>query len=96
MFKKVPVTVSILLLVWSLPAAAQDFKVTLLGTGAPNPIIDRFGPATLVEVGGQILLFDAGRGAALRLHQMDIPLSATCHGCGLSDPLSSRPPGRSA
>ncbi len=70
-------TISLLLLVFSLPASAQDFKVTLLGTGAPNPIIERFGPATLVEVGGQILLFDAGRGAALRLHQMDIPLSAT-------------------
>jgi ribonuclease Z len=69
-------TSALLLFVFSLPAAAQDFKVTLLGTGAPYPRIDRFGPATLVEVGGQELLFDVGRGAALRLQQMDIALSA--------------------
>jgi ribonuclease Z len=61
---------------WSLPLAAQDFKVTLLGTGAPVPRIERFGPATLVEVGGQKLLFDAGRGASQRLFQMNIPLNA--------------------
>jgi len=76
MFKKVPVAASILLLVWSLPLAAQDFKVTLLGTGAPIPRIERFGPATLVEVGGRKLLFDAGRGASQRLFQMNIPLNA--------------------
>ena len=33
--------------------------VTLLGTGAPPPLADRFGPATLVQAGGQALLFDA-------------------------------------
>jgi ribonuclease Z len=60
----------------SLPVAAQDFKVTLLGTGDPIPRIDRFGPATLVEVGGQELLFDVGRGATQRLVQMNIALSA--------------------
>ncbi|QBQ07040.1 MBL fold metallo-hydrolase [Sporosarcina pasteurii] len=31
--------------------------------------MERFGPATLVEVGEEKLLFDAGRGAALRLSQ---------------------------
>ena len=30
---------------------AQDFKVTLLGTGVPFPATDRFGAATLVEAG---------------------------------------------
>jgi ribonuclease Z len=60
----------------SLPVAAQDFKVTLLGTGDPIPRIDRFGPATLVEVGGQELLFDVGRGTTQRLVQMNIALSA--------------------
>jgi ribonuclease Z len=74
--KKATVTVSLLLLLCSLPVAAEDFKVTLLGTGAPKPSFDRFGPATLVEVGGQELLFDAGRGAAIRLYQIDVPLSA--------------------
>ena len=53
----------------------SDFRVTLLGTGTPAPRIDRFGPATLVEVGGQTLLFDAGRGVTMRLWQLKIPLS---------------------
>ena len=76
MTRSTAATIALLLLIVSLPVAAQDFKVTLLGTGVPNPEIDRFGPATLVEVGGQELLFDVGRGATMRLHQMDIPLSA--------------------
>ena len=69
-------TTVLLLLMLSLPVAAQDFKVTLLGTGDPIPRIDRFGPATLVEVGGQELLFDVGRGATQRLVQLNIALSA--------------------
>jgi ribonuclease Z len=56
-------------------AAPGDFRVTLLGTGIPVPAPDRFGPATLVEVGDQKLLFDAGRGATIRLYQLRIPLS---------------------
>ena len=32
--------------------------MTLLGTGTPNPGLDRLGPSTLVEVGGKRLLFD--------------------------------------
>ena len=51
-----------------------DFKVTLLGTGVPIPSPDRFGPATLIEAGDQKLLIDAGRGAAIRLYQLAIPL----------------------
>jgi ribonuclease Z len=51
-----------------------DFRVTLLGTGTPIPVPDRFGPATLVEAGDQKLLFDAGRGASIRLHQLGIPI----------------------
>jgi ribonuclease Z len=51
-----------------------DFKVTLLGTGVPTPSPDRFGPSTLIEAGDQKLLIDAGRGAAIRLYQLDIPL----------------------
>jgi ribonuclease Z len=65
-----------LFLALAMPANAQDFKVTLLGTGDPIPRTDRFGPATLVEVGGQELLFDVGRGATQRLVQMNIALSA--------------------
>ena len=50
--------------------------VTLLGTGAPPPLADRFGPATLVQAGGQTLLFDAGRGSTIRLWQLAVPGSA--------------------
>ncbi len=55
-------------------AQPQTLKVTLLGTGAPRPDITRFGPATLVEAGGQRLVFDAGRGVSQRLWQLKIPL----------------------
>jgi len=56
--------------------ASQDlFRVTLLGTGAPPPSVERFGPSTLVEVGRQKFIFDAGRGAMQRLHQLGIPFA---------------------
>jgi ribonuclease Z len=63
-------------LMLAIPAIAQapPMRVVLLGTGRPAPAIDRFGPATLVEAGGQRLLFDAGRGASQRLWQLRIPL----------------------
>src|SRR5688500_586688 len=51
-----------------------DFKVTLLGTGTPIPRPDRFGPSTLIEAGDQKLLIDAGRGAAIRLYQLGVPI----------------------
>lgn len=57
-----------------LNATAQSIKVTLLGTGTLTPSLDRFGPSTLVEAGGQKLLFDCGRGASQRLWQLKIPL----------------------
>ncbi|MDP4247517.1 MAG: MBL fold metallo-hydrolase [Bacteroidota bacterium] len=47
--------------------------MTLLGTGDPQPILDRFGPSILVQAGGQSLLFDAGRGCLQRLRQIDLP-----------------------
>lgn len=47
----------------------QDIKVTLLGTGAPPPVMHRFGPSILIEAGGQKYLVDAGRGALQRLAQ---------------------------
>jgi len=51
------------------------FRVTLLGTGAPPPVLDRFGPSTLVEAGKEKFIFDAGRGAMQRLHQLVIPFA---------------------
>src|SRR5215472_17418330 len=57
------------------PAGAEPvIKVTLLGTASPSPRADRFGPSTLVEAGGQKLLFDAGRGAPIRLWQLRVPM----------------------
>jgi ribonuclease Z len=53
---------------------ASDFRVTLLGTGVPIPSPDRFGPSTLVEAGDQKFLIDAGRGAAIRLYQLKVPI----------------------
>lgn len=57
-------------------AEEPAITVTLLGTGSPVPRVDRAGPATLVEAGGERLLFDCGRGAAQRLWQRQVPLSA--------------------
>jgi ribonuclease Z len=59
-----------------MPDPSQDlFRVTLLGTGAPPPVLDLFGPSTLVEVGTEKFIFDAGRGAMQRLHQLQIPFA---------------------
>jgi ribonuclease Z len=59
----------------SADAGQSDFRVTLIGSGNPIPDADRFGPATLVEAGDQKLLFDAGRGATIRLWQLKIPFN---------------------
>jgi ribonuclease Z len=54
--------------------AADDIRVTLLGTGTPYPDVDRFGAAILVDAGGAKLLFDCGRGAVIRLRQAGVPV----------------------
>ena len=51
------------------------FRVTLLGTGAPPPLLRRFGPSTLIEAGDEKFIFDAGRGAMQRLYQLGIPFA---------------------
>jgi ribonuclease Z len=56
----------------ALAAPAQTLKVTLLGTGSPQPRMDRFGPSILVEAGDKKLLFDCGRGVAQRIEQLRI------------------------
>jgi len=68
---------TVLYLVFSSHAAvaqqsetSDEIIVTLLGTGAPQPVPNRFGPATLVQAGGLNLLFDAGRGVTVRLYQL--------------------------
>jgi ribonuclease Z len=74
---------------------ANDFKVTLLGTGTPSPSPERFGPSTLIEAGDQKLLIDAGRGATIRLYQLKVPIGRidalllthyhSDHTCGIPD-----------
>jgi len=56
----------------SLSADSSDIKVTLLGTGTPQPLMERFGPSTLVQAGGETLLFDAGRGCLQKLRQINV------------------------
>ena len=63
----------IAVIAFGLPATSQNLKVTLLGTGAPRPVMDRLGPSILVEAGKEKLLFDCGRGATMRLYQLKIP-----------------------
>ena len=82
-------------------SANSDTPITviLLGTGTPQPDIERFGSATLVQAGGLTLLFDAGRGASLRLTQAGIRLGAidavflthfhSDHTAGLADVYAS-------
>src|SRR5262245_3150778 len=57
-------------------AWGQDFRLTLLGTVVPFPVAELFGPATLVEAGKEKLLFDAGRGATIRVGGGSVPIGA--------------------
>jgi len=54
-------------------ATTPAIRVTLLGTGTPQPIMARFGPSILVEAGSEKLVIDAGRGALQRLRQLGVP-----------------------
>lgn len=63
------------LLLFPAAVATQSparFRVVLLGTGNPPPLVTRFGPSILVDAGSERLLFDAGRGALQRLRQMGV------------------------
>lgn len=67
-------------LLWLAPTGARTppaaMTVTLLGTGTPNPRVERMGPSTLVEAGGQRLLFDVGRATTIRLAQAAVPAAS--------------------
>lgn len=65
-------------LLLTIPASlpAQAIRVTLLGTGAPPPSLERFGPSILVEAGPEKLVFDVGRGALQRLAQLRVSYAA--------------------
>ncbi len=44
--------------------------LTFLGTGAPRPSLERYGPSILVEAGGHKILLDAGSGMRERLFEI--------------------------
>jgi ribonuclease Z len=55
---------------------ASSMTVTLLGTGTPNPRVERMGPSILIEAAGKRLLFDVGRATTIRLAQAGIPVAS--------------------
>ena len=52
--------------------ASGYFVVTLLGTGVPSLILNRFGASALAESGPETLLLDCGRGALQRMYQLNV------------------------
>lgn len=58
-------------------APSDNLTVVLLGTGV-GPVVNlqQFGASTLVEAGGERLLFDCGRGATLRLTQAGVRIGS--------------------
>lgn len=51
-----------------------SLKVTLLGTGLPDPKPDRYGSSTLIEAGKEKLIIDCGRCCLQRLSETGTPL----------------------
>ena len=62
----------LLLLSTSTSIYADLIKITILGSGTPRVNIDRFSQSILVEHKNDKFLFDAGRGALIRLNQSNI------------------------
>ncbi len=50
-------------------------KAIILGTGGPRPDPNRMGPSTLVSIGDDNIIIDAGRGVATRLVQAGVPIT---------------------
>ncbi len=58
-------------------ASPDNLKVVLLGSGVGPPVnLQQFGASTLIEAGGERLLFDCGRGTTIRLTQVGVPLGS--------------------
>ena len=51
-------------------------KFILLGSGAVRCDLEHWGPSQIVEVAGERLLFDCGRGATMRMQEAGIPWPA--------------------
>jgi ribonuclease Z len=72
--RKSQICTALLCLIVAAPTLAADsddgaIKLTFLGTGAPRPSHDRYGPSILLEAGGQRILVDAGPGMRERMFQ---------------------------
>jgi ribonuclease Z len=74
MIRAASVVALVLLMPDASGAQSRDLKVTLLGTGTPRPLVDRFGPSTLIQAGNEKILIDCGRGAPQRVWQLNMPL----------------------
>lgn len=59
-------TIAVLLVAGATPAAGQDMKVVMLGTGTPNADPERSGPAVAIVVDGASYLVDFGPGVVRR------------------------------
>ena len=58
-------------------ATSRNIKVSLLGTAAGPPVrLKRYQVSTLIEAGGEHVLFDCGRGTLVRLTQAGVPLGS--------------------
>lgn len=57
-----------------MPADKDTLRVTLLGTGIPDPGIQAFGTSTMIEAGDQRVLIDCGRGTVVRMAQAGFPV----------------------
>ena len=57
-----------------LNTESEELKVTLLGTGIPDPDVNAFGTATLIEAGDERILIDCGRGTVVRMAQAGMPV----------------------
>ncbi len=55
----------------------NTLRITLLGTGIPNPDINAFGTSTLIQAGDKCVMIDCGRGTVMRLSQLGLPVGVT-------------------
>ena len=62
----------LLLFIVSSEIYADIIKVTILGSGTPRVSFERFSQSILIEHKQDKYLFDAGRGALIRLYQSNI------------------------
>ena len=68
-FLQLAFTLLFSLTVYAVESNDADIVLTFLGTGAPRPSLERYGPSILVEAGEKKLIVDAGSGMRERLFE---------------------------